>query len=92
MNLPTISSYGNYESDNYGAHTLCVDFDNFRLYYSYKTIVAYYDVQDGLVCSENVWGVTTGKHLNWIQPDKKRRVKSTEFNIMLKEMLERRTK
>ena len=92
MNLPTISSYGNYESDNYGAHTLCVDFDNFRLFYSYKTIVAYYDVQDGLVCSENVWGVTTGKHLNWIQSDKKKRVKSAEFDTMLKAMLERRTK
>lgn len=91
MNLPTISSYGNYESDNYGAHTLCVDFDNFRLYYSYKTIVAYYDLQDGLVCSENVWGTTTGKHLNWIQSDKKKRVKSEQFDTMLKSMLERRT-
>lgn len=91
MNLPTISSYGNYESDNYGAHTLCVDFDSFRLYYSYKTIVAYYDTQDGLVCSENVWGTTTGKHLNWIQPDKKERVKSEKFDTMLKTMLERRT-
>ena len=69
-----------------------MDFDNFRLYYSYKTIVAFYDVVTGLVCCENVWGVTTGKHLNWIQPDKKRRVKSTKFDTMLKEMLERRTK
>lgn len=91
MNLPSISSYGNYESDNYGAHTLCVDFDSFRLYYSYKTIVAFYDVVTGLVCCENVWGVTTGKHLNWIQPDKKKRVKSEQFDIMLKNMLERRT-
>jgi hypothetical protein len=68
-----------------------VDFDSFRLFYSYKTIVAFYDVVTGLVCSENVWGVTTGKHLNWIQPDKKRCVKSAEFDSMLKEMLERRT-
>lgn len=89
MKLPEISSY---ESDNYGAHTLCVDFDNFRLYYSYKTIVAFYDVVTGLVCCENVWGTTTGKHLNWIQPDKKNRVKSEQFDIMLKTMLERRTK
>ena len=91
MKLPEISSYGNYESDNYGAHTLCVDFDSFRLYYSYKTIVAFYDLQDGLVCCENVWGVTTGKHLNWIQSDKKKRVKSEQFDTMLKAMLERRT-
>ena len=92
MNLPTVSSYGNYESDNYGAHTLKVDFENFTLYYSYKTIVAYYDPTDGLVCCENVWGVTTGKHLNWIEPNKKNRAKSDRFDEMLKNMLERRTK
>lgn len=92
MQLPTISSYGNYESDNYGAHSLCVDFENFRLYYSYKTIVAYYDWQDGLVVSENIWGVTTGKHLNWIQEDKKKRICYEEFSKKLEKMLERRTK
>lgn len=91
MSLPTISNYGNYESSNYGAHTLQVSFDKFILYYSYKTIVAYYDDTDGLVCCENVWGVTTGKHLNWIQSDKKKRVKFDEFNNMLNNMLERRT-
>ena len=91
MNLPTISTYGNYESDNYGAHALRVDFEMFTLYYSYKTIVAYYDHVDGLVCSKNVWGVTTGKHLNWIEPDKKKRVENDAFQQMLKTMLERRT-
>lgn len=90
MKLPEISSYGNYDSSNYGAHTLCVDFEMFTLYYSYKTIVAYYDHQDGLVCSENVWGVTTGKHLNWIEPNKKNRVENGKFNVMLREMLARR--
>ena len=91
MKLPEISSYGNYASDNYGAHTLRVNFQNFRLYYSYDTIVAYDDIDDGLVCSENVWTVTTGKHLNWIEPDKKRRVEYGVFEIKLREMLERRT-
>ena len=92
MQLPTISSYGKYESGNYGAHSLQVDFENFRLYYSYETIVAYYDITDGLVCCENVWRTTTGKHLNWIQPDKKSRMKFAKFDEMLKSMLERRTK
>lgn len=92
MQIPTISSYGNYESSNYGAHSLQVNFENFRLYYSYGTIVAYSDISQGLVCSENVWGTTTGKHLNWIQSDKKKRVKNDVFQSMLKEMLERRTK
>lgn len=92
MQLPTVSSYGRYESGNYGAHSLQVDFENFRLYYSYETIVAYYDLQDGLVCCENSWGTTTGKHLNWIQPDKNKRVKSEQFDTMLESMLERRLK
>lgn len=88
--IPKISNYGNYSSDNYGAHTLQVEFDKFTLYYSYETIVAFAD-EKGLVCSENVWGTTTGKHLNWINPDKKGRVKYAIFETLLKEMLERRT-
>lgn len=89
MNLPRISNYGHYESDNYGAHTLLVDLGEIEFYYSYKTIVAYQDVQDGLVVSENVWGVTTGKHLNWINDNKKHRVKNQEFEEMLKLAIER---
>ena len=67
-------------------------FDNFRLYYSYKTIVAFYDHVGGLVCSGNKWGTTIGKHLNWIQPDKKKRISHEEFEAKLQEMLEWRTK
>lgn len=92
MKLPEISSYGKYSSDNYGVNSLKVTFNNFTLYYSYDTIVAYDDIDDGLVCSENVWTVTTGKHLNWIEPDKKKRVKYGVFEVKLREMLERRTK
>ena len=68
-----------------------VDFNSFRLYYSYKTIVAYYEHQDGLVVSKNVWGVTTGKHLNWIDSgDKKARIDNSEFEVKLQAMLSRR--
>lgn len=87
--LPEIKNYGNYSSDNYGAHTLCIITKDLELFYSYKTIVAFRDVQDGLVCSENVWGVTTGKHLNWIQPDKTKRTKNLKFEEMLKLAIER---
>lgn len=39
-------------------------------YYSYQTLIAFRPVK-GLfagvaVCRENVWGNTTGKHLNWV--------------------------
>jgi len=39
----------------------------------------------GLVCRKNEWGTTTGKHLNWIQPDKKKRVTGKEFDRIYSE-------
>lgn len=87
--LPTITSYGDYESKNYGVNSLCVDLPGIRFYYSYKTIVAYRDFEDGLVCRQNDWATTTGKHLNWIQPDKKLRKPSEEFESMLAAALAR---
>lgn len=89
MELPQFQSYGNYSSDNYGNHTLQFFLPGITIYYSYKTIVAYSDNQDGLVVCENVWGTTTGKHLDWINDDKKSRIKSDKFDTMLKAALER---
>ena len=87
--LPLIASYGNYASDNYGVNTLKVYIGTLTLYYSYKTIVAYHDYEDGLTVCENIWSVTTGKHLNWINRDKSTRVDSDKFDEMLKLSLER---
>lgn len=87
--LPKISGYGEYSNDNYGVNALRVDLGTIDLYYSYQTIVAYSDSQDGLVCSVNAWGVTTGKHLNWIQSDKSRRVERGKFESMLESALAR---
>lgn len=89
MELPQFQSYGNYSSDNYGNHTLQFFLPGITLWYSYKTIVAYSDNQDGLTVCENVWGTTTGKHLNWINDDKRSRIKSDKFDAMLKTALER---
>ena len=80
--LPSISSYGDYTSDNYGAHSLKVTVGNFTVYFSYKTPVAF-EGREGLVCSENAWSTTTGKHLNWIEPNKKARVPHAEFEAKL---------
>lgn len=86
-NLPTISNYGNYSSDNYGAHSLKVSFDTLDLYYSYETVVAF-NFKGNFVVSENCWGSTTGKHLNWIDNgDKKNRVTREQFENELKEVL-----
>lgn len=88
--LPKISSYGEYSSDNYGAHSRSVELANITLYYSYETIVAYRDTTDGLIVSENCWSTTTGKHLNWIDGgNKKSRKPRAEFEAMLSAACER---
>lgn len=66
MPLPEISNYGNYSSDNYGAHSLRVDIGGLVLYFSYRTVIAFRAPGHSLVVSQNDWGPTTGKHLNWI--------------------------
>lgn len=90
--LPKISSYGRYDNDNYGAHTLMMQFAGMTFYYSYSTIIAYEDFQDGLVCSQNYWGPTTGKHLNWIQPDHFERLTGEAFQDKLTLAIERHIK
>lgn len=88
--LPEISNYGKYSSDNYGAHTLRVDLGVMTLFYSYSTIIAYRDAADGRVVCENSWSTTTGKHLNWIDGgDKKSRRARATFEIMLADALKR---
>ena len=56
-----------------------VSFGDFTLYFSYQTLVAFIAPKIELVCQQNVWGNTTGKHLNDIQPDKNARVDGPEF-------------
>ena len=86
IQMPTIKSYGDYSSDNYGAHTLQVTIGTLTLFFSYKTVVAF-ENRGGLVCSENCWAQTTGKHLNWIEPNKRARVKRPEFERLLAETM-----
>lgn len=37
VTLPTVWSYGQYSSDNYGVHAVAVDVGPIRVYYSYRT-------------------------------------------------------
>ncbi len=55
IQMPSISSYGNYSSSNYGAHCLRVDVGPLRVWFSYSTPVAFH--KDG---SERVVRKTTG--------------------------------
>lgn len=84
-NLPSFRSYGNYSSSNYGAHCLCFTYAHGNdFYFSYDTLIAFRNGK-GLICRQNDWGTTTGKHLNLIQPNKKSRVDSETFERMFKE-------
>lgn len=85
--LPEISNYGEYNSDNYGAHTLKVWLPNITIWYSYHTVVAFRTAKHGFVISENIWGTTTGKHLNWINPNKGDRVPYDQYCDLLNDAM-----
>lgn len=61
-----------------------VKIGSLSLCFSYKTLVAFRYAGE-LVIHENIWGKTTGKHLNLIG-DKKFRVSCQEFTKKFKEM------
>ena len=64
--LPSFNTYGNYSSNNYGAHALVfTDAQGNRFWFSYKTLIAF-DGPQGSVVLRNYWSTTTGKHLNAI--------------------------
>ncbi len=90
MDLPRISNYGRYSSDNYGANSLCVSMPNITVWFSYQTPVAFQAVARQRLVRENDWGPTTGKHLNWIDGgDKESRVSGEEFVEQLTKALRR---
>lgn len=56
---------------------------NVDFLFSYETCVGFHTNQTGKVVSENVWGPTTGKHINSWQPDKKLRLDRDDFERKL---------
>jgi hypothetical protein len=74
----------------YTENTLIIAMNNKQglwLYFSYKTCVAFCTYDTGMVISENCWSTTTGKFLNSINPDKKRRLERKEFEKQLEAVL-----
>ncbi len=84
-------TYGNYSSDNYGAHALQFFTPQATYWFSYKTLVAFQVLGRLRIVRENDWGPTTGKHLNWIDGGdhyaKKERVDGETFKQTLSEQL-----
>lgn len=52
------------------------------IWFSYETPIAFRD-RNGYVVRENDWGPTTGKHLNYIEPDKSKRIPGEQFEERL---------
>jgi len=68
-----------------------VEIGDLELYFSYETPVAFRTSKTGLVVSENIWGSTTGKHLNWLDGGRKQhRIPNDEFEKQLNELIESR--
>jgi len=79
------TNYGNYSSNNYGSHSLkFTDPNNRQFWFSYDTLIAFYAPDNtGLwdtYIIQNYWSTTTGKHLNWISTDKKKRLTQEQFD------------
>lgn len=81
-------NYGNYSSDNYGAHSIALTIGSLTLWFSYDTVVAFQENGHLRKISKNFWGPTTGKHLNWIDPSKHNRLDSTQFLQELRALLD----
>lgn len=85
-----IDGYGQYSSKNYGVNALRVQIGSLTLWFSYSTIVAFREPGKLPRVCENLWGSTTGKHLNAIDDgDKKSRLKQADFEAELADLLAR---
>lgn len=79
-------------SDNYGTNALAfTDSDGNEWFYSYDTLVGAC-IGGEVVCIINYWNNTTGKHLNAIEPDHKKRLNETDFNAKIEELLNKQIK
>lgn len=58
-----------------------VQIGSLTLYFSYATLIAFSDGDGHEICiRKNVWGTTTGKHLNMINDCKDLRIDEDDFN------------
>ena len=72
--------------------TIITDKGEFKLFFSYKTIVGIrwnwnQGEAHGYSVIKNYWGPTTGKLLNELEPNKKRRLDSDDFDKKVDEMI-----
>ena len=88
MNLPKITHphIGSGPKANFYHIEVSDDYSGTRFWFSYDTCIAVERTHYELLIRKNDWQQTTGKHLNFINPDKSIRVDGDEFEKQLKEM------
>jgi len=75
-----VKTYGSYDNQNYGAHTMQITVGDMTIYFSYQTPIAFRAPGVGYVVSENVWSRTTGKHFGMLPGNRSDRVPNEKFN------------
>lgn len=73
----------------YGPNATSVTVGGITFYFSYETCVAYHDIDEGWVISENIWSTTTGRHLNLMTPKTAKRVPHEDFKAALESITTR---
>jgi hypothetical protein len=86
MQLPSFENYMGSSSRNYGLNSLKFYADSGTFWFSYRTLVAFKALGGPIVCRQNEWGPTTGKHLNAIEPDHSARVDGETFERLYREI------
>ena len=79
--IPRIWNYSGRNTESYA-----VDTGKNTFYFSYQTCVAFMHKGELYIC-ENVWGTTTGKHLNEINPNHDIRLPYSEFMEKLENLV-----
>ena len=72
---------------NKGDKAVKAELENAIIYFSYDTVIAVYDKKlETLTITENIWGQTTGRHLNVIDKDITKRVPYSVLKEKLKDL------
>ena len=86
--MTDLPSFHTYCRNTTPSNALCFDLGQLTVWFSYHTPVAFRGNGHSLTVHENVWGPTTGKHLNAIDGGyRAARVSGEEFDKRLQEAL-----
>lgn len=76
MSYPIVQ--GSYSGSN-NSNTIYLDIGPVRIWYSYRTPIAFQSPIRGFVMRKNDWSNTTGKHMNMIEPNHDIRLDADDF-------------